>query len=109
MEQQMLSTTLMRIKSTLDFAGISTTTFSQIVGVPNSTLADAFSGRRYLGAEKEAALLTKAVRVAAIARAIQPLVFEKYTGVAALKALVESGKEPEDIRSIISLLGVNGE
>src|SRR5258708_3140986 len=101
----MLSTTLMRIKSTLDFAGISTTTFSQIVGVPNSTLADAFSGRRYLCAEKEAALLTKAVQVAPIARAIEPLVFEKYTGVAALKTLVESGKEPEDIRSIISLLG----
>src|SRR5436309_14775173 len=109
MEQQMLSTTLMRIKSTLDFAGISTTTFSQIVGVPNSTLADAFNGRRYLGAEKEAALLSKAVRVAAIARAVQPFVFEKYAGVAALKALTESSKQPEEIRAVISLLGVNGE
>src|SRR6267154_4750273 len=100
----MLSTTLMRIKSTLDVAGISTTIFAQVAGVPTTTLSDAFCDRRYMGSQKEAALLSKAVRVAAIVNALKPFTIEKVTGVAALKNLTESGKEPEEIQAIISLL-----
>lgn len=103
----MLTTTMMRIKSNLEGAGVSTAVFAQVVGIPNSSLADAFADRRYLGAQREADLLETASRVAAIVSALKPFTLAKVTGVKTLKELIESSKEPEEIKTIISLLGVS--
>lgn len=100
----MLTTTLMRTKSQMEAAGITTATLAKICGISPSTLSGALRDLQYLGAEREALLLTTVTQVIELADALRPL--QLPPNWSDLKQMLEAMRtnnvSPEQVRTTIS-------
>lgn len=97
----MLSTTMGRIRSRLDKAGVTAQTFSAIADIPATTFGRALSGMVYLGAEKENRFDLLSARVVEIVEALAPLSI-RNAELESLKHLVESKRTADEIRGLVS-------
>ncbi len=96
----MISTTLARVQSNLNAAGLSASVFAKIAGVPASSLTESFRGARYAGAQEEARWLTLSVRCLELINALRPLTMEKGAW-EPLQMLLEVNKQPQEVRRAI--------
>jgi hypothetical protein len=99
----MLTTTMARIQTNLESAQVSAAILAKLSGVPVSTLKEALADQRYLGAEKEAELLTLAVRVSSLVEAWKPMTFPKGD-TESLRVLLESERTAAEIRKAVSTI-----
>src|SRR6266481_966232 len=105
----MLSITLSRAKFQQGQAGLSAATLAKLCDIAPSTLSAAYREQVYLGSEKEAELLTTALRVQELQEALKP--FREPTNVDDLRRILdfiaENNIEPEAIRAALtSVFGI---
>ncbi len=98
----MISTTLARVKNTLESAKISVSAFAAIARRPQATIATAIYGRLYLGMEEEARLLTLSVKCKQIIEALAPLTFKRGEQ-DVLQFLVEN-RSVEEVHELVTQL-----
>jgi hypothetical protein len=105
----MITATMARIRTHLDSAQISAAVMAKLSGVPVSTLKESLQGLHYLGAEKEAELLTLSVRLSEIIEALKPMTLAKGDA-ESLRALLDGEVNPAQVRQMVStIFGREGE
>ncbi len=95
----MKTATLALAESHIRDSSVSTTTIAKLVNVSPSSLSAAMRDITYLGSEKEAEILTVAVKVSKFQRALEPLVVRDWES---LKVLLDSGVEPDAVRLLVN-------
>ena len=95
----MVSITLTKTRDNIRRAGIPASVLAFLVGVPESSLRAAFAGRYYFGAAPEVDFLSISTRCLEITEALGPLTFRDWS---ALKQLLESGREPADVKAWVA-------
>jgi hypothetical protein len=100
-----LTITLGRLKGLLaKNSALSATMLASVAGMPVHQLTAALRGTLYLGCERESELFTLALRAEKVIDALLPLHLAPGDS-GTLKQLVQSGRDPEAIRTaILSLL-----
>jgi hypothetical protein len=100
----MLTATMSRVRTNLESAGVSASTFALLTGVPLSSLTAALrDGSHYFGGPEEARLLTLSVRVAELVESLRPLQVGKGDA-ESWKVLLHSEKSPQQVRAHVAVL-----
>jgi hypothetical protein len=103
-EENMPSITLNMVGHNIATARISKATLARLADLSTGTISNAFRGIGYLGADKEAALLTLTTRIIELQEALRPL--REPTEADDLKRLLdamdESNITPDFVRSKVS-------
>jgi len=95
----MVSITLNKTRDNIRVAGIPANVLAYLAGLPETSLRAAFAGRYYLGGPHESDLLTISSRALALMQSLGPLGFRDWS---ALKQLLESGREPADVKAWVA-------